>query len=321
MKELAVIVVAYNTKEILKQCLTACYRSIEGLDATIVVVDNASHDGTAEMVSSCYPNVQLIRSEFNRGFAAGNNLAFNAVEARYYLLLNSDAFPDPDSIRLGLEKMKAEPNVAAAGGLLINEDGRPAASARMFPSLLNDFLALSGLAAKFPKSRFFGRFDRTWSDVNEACYPDWVPGAFTFLRGDVIKELKGFDERFFLYYEEVDLCKRMREMGYEVAYWPDLRVVHIGGVSSRKVQGAVVSRNGSQLTVWRMRAGMLYFRKHHGLLGAWASFALERYWHGLRAYKNRQEKLKYEESRWVVDSIEKAWNDTAGGRVSPPTPW
>jgi GT2 family glycosyltransferase len=186
-------------------------------------------------------------------------------------LLNSDAFLQRDALRLSVEKMDHEPQVGLAGARLIGRDGSWQPSSRMFPSVLNDLLALSGLAAKYPRSRFFGRFDRTWADQLQAARVDWVPGAYSIIRRDLLQRIGYFDERFFLYYEEVDLCRRIKAAGYDVCYWPDVVVIHLGGESSKTLKRLSISSSGRQLTLWRMRAAFLYYRKYQGFAGAFAA--------------------------------------------------
>jgi GT2 family glycosyltransferase len=182
---------------------------------------------------------------------------------------------------------------------------------------------LSGLAARFPRSRWFGRFDRSWADPGQAAIVDWVPGAFALIRRPLFNALNGFDERFFLYYEEVDLCRRIQAAGWRVMYWPALRVAHIGGESARTVTGEAVSSSGSQLTLWRARSGLLYYRKNHGWLAAWAVNRLERNWHALRGWRARAtgQVGKAMESATHRGLLARAWHDTLGGRVAPPRPW
>src|SRR4029077_3461074 len=110
---------------------------------------------------------------------------------------------------------------------------------------------------------------------------DWVPGAFSIIRASILERVGGFDESFFLYYEEVDLCRRIKAAGYAVHYRPDITVVHLGGESSKSIERAVRSSSGAQLTLWRFRSGFLYYRKHHGS-AAWRAFALESSWHMIR---------------------------------------
>ena len=120
--------------------------------------------------------------------------------------------------------MEQDPAIGAAGGSLVSRDGSWQPSARMFPSPLNDLLAFTGMAARFPRSRFFGRFDRTWADSDKPCEVDWVPGAFTILKAEALARIGFFDPAFFLYYEEVDLCRRIRAAGYRIHYQPDIVV-------------------------------------------------------------------------------------------------
>ncbi len=328
---LAILVVTYNSAGEILRLLDSLRPSERPADWQLIVVDNASRDGSADLVAAHHPWATLVRSPRNLGFAGAVNLAASHADADILLLLNPDASATPACIAQGLQRMWSEPRVGIAGGRLLGDDGSDQPSARRFPSLLNDALALSGLAARFPRSRLCGRADRTWCDPALAAEVDWVPGAFTFVRSALFAALGGFDLRFFLYYEEVDLCRRARGLGYTVQYWPELRVRHTGGVSARshsRATGSDFSGSGAQLTLWRMRSGLLYYRKHHGWLMAWASNRLEAAWHGLRALRHRRfaetgsvHGDKYRQSRQRVVQLRRAWNETMGGRVSPPTPW
>jgi GT2 family glycosyltransferase len=188
------------------------------------------------------------------GFGGANNLGFKSALGRYVVLLNSDAFLTEGSLERSVAHMDARPRAGLGGGRLIGRDGSWQPSARMFPSVFSDLIVLSGLAARFPRSRFFGRTDRTWANEMEAASVDWVPGAYSIIRAEALAAAGPFDPRFFLYSEEVDLCKRIKQKGYEVWYWPDIAVVHVGGESSRQIRSLELSRSGSQLTLWRMRS-------------------------------------------------------------------
>lgn len=320
----SVVIVSFNTRDLLRDCLTALTDESRGLNVEVLVVDNVSRDGSADMVAAEFPGVKLIRSQVNLGFAAANNRAFAQAIGRYVVLLNSDAFLQSGALHRAIRHMEHEPEVGLGGAKLVGRDGSWQPSARLFPSLLNDFLSLSGLAARYPKSHFFGRFDRTWADPAEACDVDWVPGAFSIIRRDALEKTGYFDEDFFLYYEEVDLCRRFKKHGYKVRYWPDVTVVHYGGESSKTVTALKFSRQGSQLALWRMRSAFLYYRKHHGL-EAWLSKEMERIWHRIRAWKNRpragEDGAKAEDSNAIQGLLDQAWRDTSGGRISPARPW
>jgi GT2 family glycosyltransferase len=329
----SVIIVSFNTREILRACLSELFLAIRVRDIEVIVVDNASRDGSADMVAADFPQAQLLRSQTNLGFAAANNLAFRVAVGRYIILLNPDTLIAIYALDAALGHMDASPDVGLAGGRLVGRDGLNQPSARQFPSLFNELLVLSGLAARFPRSRLFGRFDRTWADPYLSAEVDWVPGAFVIIRHDALQQVGEFDERFFLYYEEVDLCRRFKKLGWKIWYWPDIEVEHLGGESSRTVENVEFTSSGSQLILWRMRSGLLYYRKHHGFLTTWLVAQLESGWHGLRAFKARHANertnlgdnqrclAKEAESQRIVSLMRQAWQETLGGRVSPPRPW
>ncbi len=324
--EVSVVVVSFNTRDLLRDCLQTLAREAGGVNYETIVVDNASKDGSADMVEREFPDAGLIRSSVNLGFAAANNRGFEIARGEFVVLLNSDAFLRPGALPLAVERMKADPRIGVGGARLIGRDDSWQPSARMFPSFTNDLFTLSGLSAKYPNSRLFGRFDRTWADQNQAAEVDWVPGAFSIVPRKVLEEVGYFDESFFLYYEEVDLCRRIKAAGYTVWYWPDVVVVHLGGESSKTVKHLEMSSAGSQLTLWRMRSALLYYRKHHGRRGAWMAKELETRWHALRAGKNAKQptpdaQIKAKQSAATVALMEQAWRETQGGQVSPPRPW
>jgi GT2 family glycosyltransferase len=177
--------------------------------------------------------------------------------------------------------------------------------------------------ARSGAGRVIGVMNGRLQRIGDEALAALVRGAFALVRRDLFERLGGFDERFFLYYEEVDLCRRIRAAVYRVQYWPELRVHHIGGVSARTVTGATVARSGSQLTLWRARSGLLYYRKNHGWLTAWAVNRLERSWHALRGWRAalRGQTAKAAESATHLGLLQRAWRDTLGGRVAPPRPW
>jgi GT2 family glycosyltransferase len=323
--DLSVIVVSFNTRDVLRRSLEIAIRELENLRGEILVVDNQSSDGSAEMVARDFPSVRLIVSDTNLGFAGANNVAFREARGRFFILLNSDAFLEAGSLSKALKYGESDPTLGCGGAKLIGRDGSWQPSQRSFPSLLNKFLMISGLSAKYPGSKFFGRVDKTWADDNESADADWVPGAFAILPRAALETVGFFDEDFFLYYEEVDLCRRLRLAGYRVRYLPDIRVVHIGGESARAGGDKAVSEAGSQITLWRLRSEFLYYRKHHGgkaFLAMW----LERNWNLLRSLKMRLQNTRAStEKRLSFDSmihlIDQAWHETCGGRVSPPRPW
>ena len=323
--DVSLIIVSFNTREVLRESLQSVEREKGSLRLEIFVVDNNSRDGSVEMVEDEFPHVSVIRSQVNLGFGAANNVALERATGRYIVLLNSDAFLCPDSLRLSVGRMDAEPHVGLAGGRLVGRDFSLQPSARMFPTIFSDFLVLTGLAGKFPRSRFFGRFDRTWADPMQPAEVDWVPGAYSIIRAEALRKVGFFDPEFFLYSEEVDLCRRIQQAGYRILYWPDIVVIHIGGESSRQIKTLEMSSTGAQLIRWRMRSTLLYYRKHHGS-AAWLAKMLELALYRLSEIRNsfstdpaRRERAS--RNRNLARLMHQAWQDTNGGRISPPRPW
>jgi hypothetical protein len=327
------IVISFNTRDLLRECLLSfiaeCARLPEGRTAEILVVDNASNDGSAEMVEREFAQatvpVRLIRSEENLGFGRANNLALAQAQGRYPVLLNSDAFLHPESLARALEHMDASPSTALGGARLVGQDGGWQPSSRRFHSIWRDALVWTGLSARFPRSRVFGALDRTWADQNAAASVDWVPGAFMIMRREVLEKVGFFDPRFFLYYEETDLCRRVKAAGYEVSYWPDIVVTHMIGESGRKLRSLHASKAATRVALWRMRSTLMYYRKHHGWQ-AWLALWLEKGLYRVRWMRNRNSRNpsrreRAEEAQLLGGLMQQAWHETQGGRVSPPQPW
>jgi GT2 family glycosyltransferase len=221
--------------------------------------------------------------------------------------------------------MEQHPGCGVGGAKQVGRNGEYQPSARRFPNLRDELLILLGLAAKYPKSKFFGRFDRTWASPDEPCETDWVPGAFAIIRREALQAVGAFDPRFFLYYEEVDLFKRIQQAGFKILYWSQIVVTHIGGESSRSVKQQDFSETGAQVTVWRMRSTLLYYRKHHGQQALWRKW-LENSINRISALKNARSsdpsrQIKGRRSQRMVEMMNQAWRETRGGRVSPPVPW
>ncbi|MCK5876547.1 MAG: glycosyltransferase family 2 protein [Candidatus Marithrix sp.] len=318
--KISVIIVSFNTCALLRDCLNTLIKETGNITNEILVIDNASKDDSAVMVMTEFPKVKLIRSNENLGFAAANNLGFKQAQGDYIILLNSDAFLQPHAIERSLAYMQANHKIGIGGARLTNQDGSWQPSARKFPSLLNHFLIISGLANKYSQSKFFGRMDRTWANIDLAASIDWVPGAFSIMPRKTLEKIGYFDERFFLYCEEVDLCKRFKAAGYEVYYWPDVVVIHLGGESSKSLTDLEMSNSGKQINLWQMRSTLLYYRKHHGLMVTWLWIQLDSIWHRLRAWKNGSNH-KAQESKTICKLLKQAWHDTQGGKISPPRPW
>lgn len=324
--DVSVVIVSLNTRNVLRECLESVRRESRSLRVQTIVVDNNSSDGSQDMVGEEFPEVVLIRSEVNLGFGGANNLGFQSASGRYIVLLNSDAFLTECALERSVRHMDEDEKVGLSGGRLVGRDGSWQPSARRFPTILDDLIVRSGLAARFPHSRFFGRFDRTWANVMEPAEVDWVPGAYSIIRADVLAVVGPFDPRFFLYCEEVDLCRRIKQLGYSVYYWPDISVIHLGGESSRQMRSVEMSKVGAQLTLWRMRSTLLYYRKHSGVLIAALAMLLEILWCWQRFFRlwfssNPDRRAIANSEKRQAASMAQAWRETKGGKLSPVQPW
>ncbi len=328
--EASIIIVSFNTCEVLRECLEAaqgeCSSLAErGLATEIIVVDNGSIDGSIEMMKSNFPGVKLLQSAVNLGFGVANNVAIEQAKGRYLVLINSDAFFFPGMLARAIMHMDETPTCGIGGAKLLYRSGKWQPSSRTFHSIGVDFAVLSGLSDHFPKSRLFGRINRTFADLEKPAKVDWITGAFLILRPSALRKVGLFDPAFFLYYEEVDLCFRMKEAGYEVWFWPDIVITHLAGESSRQIKTLEFSSRAAQVVLWRMRSTLLYYRKHHGakvLLAKWMEQTIYRgtvLRNALSSHPARKDRGRHHEV--LIALMDQAWRETRGGRISPSHPW
>lgn len=259
---LDVLVVNYNTAALLQPMFNALRRSNSVDRMRYLVVDNASADNSLECLATICPEALQLANESNVGFGRANNQLVEHLQGKYALLLNTDAFVDPDTLRKTLDYMEAHPDCGVLGVRLVGREGDLQPSCRYFPTPLNVFLAQTGLERFFPGVKRVDDMDWDHASVREC---DWVPGCYYLIRREVIDQVGLFDPRYFLYFEEVDHCKRVKQAGWKVVYYPHTTVVHIGGESARSVDK--LNAIGRQLPTLQIESELLYFRKHHGLLG------------------------------------------------------
>lgn len=267
--DLSVVVVNYNTRHLLLEMMSALHAAADGLSLQVIIIDNASRDGSADYIRQTWPHVELLANDSNVGFGRANNQALPLVRSGNVLLLNTDAFVRQDSLRAALDVLRRHPECGIAGVRLIGRDGAVQPSCRYFPTAWNQLLVRTGLSKVFPRTRLVD--DMPWDD-RRAAECDWVPGAFLLIRRAVIDQVGFFDPRFFLYYEEVDLCRAAKAAGWTVRYCPDTDVVHVGGESARS--DGKLSSAGRQLPALQVESELLYFRKHYGLAGVLGGLAL-----------------------------------------------
>ncbi len=323
---LSIIIVSFNTCNILRECLKALFDNSPGGGLEVFVVDNDSRDGSANMVQEEFPVVNLLANDKNLGFAAANNQAFREATGKYIILLNPDAFVKPHAVEKAVAFMDQNSGCGICGGRLESPDGSLDPSARRFPTWLSKFFTLTGISSRFPASPFFNRHDFGGFAHDRPIEVDWVPGTFTILRKDMLSQIGYFDERFYIYYEETDLCLRAKKAGWKIYFTPEPEVIHIGGASSQTRKDESYDPNASQVQSFRMRSEWLYYRKNEGLLQVMANAGIEMGWHLLRLVVNflpgrsyAREKRAYSAS--TVRVIIKSLRDTKWGSISPAVPW
>ncbi len=271
MLDLSIVVVNWNTCELLASCLNSIYATAQHINFDIWVVDNASSDGSVAMLQRDYPTVNLVENSINVGFAKANNQAMALSRGQYILLLNSDAMLTPGSLQSLLRAAERQPNAGILGAQLLNTDGTFQASHTPFPNLWQEFLILSGSGRKL-----FGRWYPSHGPEEEIGpqQVDYVEGACLLVRRAAFNAVGGLDEDYFMYAEEVDWCYTMRRFGWEVWYEPAAKVIHLGGGSSRQ------RRTQREADLYKSR--VRFFGKHYGPL---ASLGLKGLIFGLTAIK------------------------------------
>jgi GT2 family glycosyltransferase len=252
---LSVIIVNWNTREFLRACLlsltaNALHDHSEIIVVDMIVVDNASTDGSAAMVAEDFPTVTLIASDRNLGFAAGNNAGFEVAKGEYWLVLNPDTEILPGSLESAVEILKTRPEIAAVGACQIGVDGEIQRSVRGFPTVTN--LLRSMLPGPLCSDEYWQRkFD--YSKAQSAPQP---MATFTLFRAETVRSLAGYDEQFPIFFNDVDLCKRIWDSGSEIWYSPDVKILHHGGEGTRQVRKAMIWESSRSL--------IRYLKKHHG---------------------------------------------------------
>ena len=253
--DLSIVVVNWNTSDLLAQCLRSVYDTTGNLDFEVIVVDNASTDGSPEMVRQEFPDATLIANTENLGFAKANNQAILRSLGRYVLLLNSDAFVQENTVEHVVAFMDAHPEAGMAGCKLLYEDGRLQYSCTKFPTLFTELCIATQLDRLFPKSRSCGRYPmKYWDlDVREV---DVILGAFMLVRAAAIDEVGLMDERYFMYSEEVDWCYRFKEKGWKIYFYPHSEAIHLWGGSTGRIRIEMLTQ--------MYKSRIAFFRKHYG---------------------------------------------------------
>lgn len=233
MKDLSVIIVSYNVKTFLEPALASIEAALETIDSEIWVIDNASTDGSPAMVRKQYPRVRLLVNRENAGFAKANNQALRQCSGRKICLVNPDTLIREDTFRVCMECLDQHEQAGAVGCKIVNPDGSFQLSCRRgFPDPWSAFAKVTGLSRLFPRSRFFSGYHLTYYHPDTMTEVEGLSGSFMMLRRELLEDVGFLDERFFLYGEDLDWCRRIRQKGWKILYCPGTQIIHYKGRSA-----------------------------------------------------------------------------------------
>jgi N-acetylglucosaminyl-diphospho-decaprenol L-rhamnosyltransferase len=266
MLDLGIVIVNWNTRDLLRDCLKSLQAGDSSVSRRVIVVDNASSDGSAEMVRAEYPNVEVIVNSDNGGFSQANNLGLRALgfansgqtladPPRFALLLNPDTVVPPNAFRLMIDRMVQDSKIGVIGPRLVMLNGKlDLACRRSFPTPEVMLWRVAGLSKLFPRSRLFGRYNMTYIDDHVETEVDCVVGAFMMVRRDAIEAEGLLDEDFWMYGEDIDWAYRIKRAGWKVLYYPQVTVLHVKRAASRQNPRAQQEFQ---------RASLIFYRKHY----------------------------------------------------------
>jgi GT2 family glycosyltransferase len=266
--DVSFIIVSWNVRELLRQCLSAVASQQSPVNSQharlatddwrleTIVVDNASIDGTVEMVRAEFLGARVIENKENLGFGHANNQALALAQGRYFFLLNPDTELRAGALRALIDYADAHPRVGIIGPQLFYGDGTPQSSRRRFPTLATAFLESTKLQQWFPRNRWLTRYYMLDTRDGATQEVDWINGSAMFVRRAVYEQIGGFDEAFFMYSEELDWCRRAKDAGWQIVYLPAAQVTHYEAKSSEQA----VARRDIYFNTSKVR----YFRKYHG---------------------------------------------------------
>lgn len=258
----SIILVNYNGADVVLDCLRSLVQCLHAIPYEIIVVDNASTDGSAALIDKNFPTVQLIQQAENRGFGAGNNVGAKRAKGEFLFLLNTDILLISDVLPPLVALMKEHSDVGIIGTKLLNADDSLQLSVAAEISLVGEYQTLKQLK-QYNKPQQRKAIEQQFEQIQVV---DIVIGASFFIRQSLFEALYGFDETFFMYFEESDLCQRVRDRGWRILYTPEVSITHLGGYS--------VSKVSEQMQVEYRRSQLYYYQKHRP---AWEQFALRLY--------------------------------------------
>jgi GT2 family glycosyltransferase len=252
--DISIVIVTWNSEEFIRNCLDSIYLLRDRVRCEIIVVDNASSDETAKIIREFYPEVNLIENKTNSGYAKANNQGIEQARGRYVLLLNPDTQLLDHSLSSMYEFMEGNPRIGALGPKLLNPDRSTQPSCREFPRFSTMIWEFTGLSRVFPKSRIFGRWRMGYFAFDQPREVNQPMASCLMLKKETLEQVGFFDDDFSMFFNDVDLCYRIKNAGWEIYFHPDAQVIHHKGGSTRKVKRKMIWL--SHLAFYR------FFRKH-----------------------------------------------------------
>jgi O-antigen biosynthesis protein len=252
MFDISIIIVNYNVRDILDTCIASIYQSnASRFKIEIFVVDNNSIDGSVDLIKNKYPEVNLISNDVNLGFSKANNIALKKVQGKYVLILNPDTVLEEGTFDKLISFCESNNSIGAVTSKLLRANGKlDSACKRSFPTLSVALPRILGLSKIFPKSKLFGKYNLSYLDENKTYEVDAVCGAFMFIPKFVFDKVGLFDEDYFMYGEDLDLCYRIKKIGLKIFYYPDVKTIHLKGESTRKTNLSYVNNFYGAMTLF-----------------------------------------------------------------------
>lgn len=281
--KLSIIILCWNDRKVITDCLRSIFANTHSTEFEVIVSDNGSTDGSIEFIRSTYPTVHVIENGRNLRFAKANNVGIRASRGEYVLILNPDTIIHEGTLDRTVSLADRHPEAGAFGCRVLNLDGSFQVSARPFASFRGEWIAALYLRALGRLHKWFTSDGYVGWKGTEQRQVDWVSGCFILVRGGLLKSLGGFDEQFFYYYEDMDLCRRIWQAGYPILYTPHATITHLGGQSTKTRFPALAFVLDGQVTRY------LYYYKYYGRRGvrrarriALASVFVRRFGYGLK---------------------------------------
>ncbi len=257
--DVSIIIVAWNVRQLLYNCLKSVYDETKNIDFEVIYVDNASEDGSVEMVKEQFPEVRIIENEENRGFIKANNQGIEIAEGRYVLLLNSDTVILDNAIAKMVQFADVHPESAVIGCKVFTSNNTLQRTCFMYPSCLNMLLSATYLYKVFPKSKFFGRERMTGWDYRNTREVEAICGVCSLVRQDAIKQVGLMNELYFVYGDDPDWCYRFKNNGWKIFFSPEAQIIHYGDETRRRPREFELQLHGSKLIFMKLHRSRLTF--------------------------------------------------------------